>query len=76
MTTAQELINLFFILIPILLLLVLIFIVIDYFTVKLWTERTKKSINDIFDKAMKLSIVVYLLNLLGIGGNDEPKNEG
>lgn len=74
-TTGQELIDLFFIIIPLLVLLAIIFLVIDYFTIKIWTERTIKSINDIFDKAMKLSVVVFFLNLLG-GGPDEPKKEG
>ncbi len=54
------------------LFIILCFILFDYFLVKRWTKDMEKSIDDIFDKLSKTTVVIFLLNLFGL--NDEKDN--
>ena len=54
------------------LFIILCFILFDYFLIKRWTKDMEKSIDDIFDKLSKTTVVIFLLNL--IGWDDEKDN--
>ncbi len=54
------------------LFIILCFILFDYFLIKRWTKDMEKSIDDIFDKLSKTTVVIFLLNLFGL--NDEKDN--
>ena len=54
------------------LFIILRFILFDYFLIKRWTKDMEKSIDDIFDKLSKTTVVIFLLNL--IGWDDEKDN--
>ena len=47
------------------LFLILCFILFDYFLVKRWTKDMEKSIDNIFDKLSKTTVIIFLLNLIG-----------
>jgi hypothetical protein len=52
---------------------ILLLFLIDYFMIKKWTKSVEKSIDDIFDKISKTTIVVVILSIFGF--NDENKND-
>ena len=47
------------------LFIILFFILFDYFLIKKWTKDMEKSIDNIFDKLSKTTVVIFLLNLIG-----------
>jgi hypothetical protein len=54
------------------LLFILILMMIDYFLLSTWTKSMEKSIDEIFDKLSKTTIIVFILSIFGL--NDEDKN--
>ena len=56
-----------------LLFFIFLLFLIDYFMIKKWTKSVEKSIDDIFDKISKTTIVVVILSIFGF--NDENKND-
>lgn len=54
------------------LFMILCFILFDYFLIKRWTKEMEESIDNIFDKLSKTTLVVFLLNLFHL--NDDKDN--
>ncbi len=55
-------------------IVVITIILIDYFLINKFTKDMEKSINVIFDRLSNLKLVIFIMTILNIGGNDEDKS--